>query len=676
MARNQRLNATLTIGSVLERSVGRHLNVIRQGLDSVNSEIADLTARRRDMERQRQELERQGRSVEDLDREYEDLGRTLEDLRRRQERFERASAAAGRVGQRFGTMTSEIGRFARGAAVGIGALGGAIVALTRQQSEGIEELTRWANRIGVTTEYLSELDSVAGRFGLGTEDLVDGLKELSLRADEFAFTGAGPAAEAFERLGFSQAEVNEMAGDTAAMFEIVRERMSHIIDDAARQRIADELFGGTAGERMIEVLQLTQAELDAMREEARAAGATVTQEQSAIAREMSLSFGRLGAVIRGVTRSVSVELMPAVTTAFGGLADHLIENREQIVQLGAAVAERIGAAIPVALELAKGVGTVAARIGEGIGALADFVGGWENLGVIVGTVLAGRVIVSVGAFLGSIVGLGRAMWALAPALPVVAAGIRAIGVALAANPIGLAVTAIAGGALLIYQNWESIEPRLRAVIDAIGAGFTWLWENAAEPVIEGLRVAGGAIVSAWQAVQEGVGAALDALGAAFRRVYEFIEPVVSALRWVGDAGGAILDRLNRDAAPGEVTGSSNRREQRTQARAVGGAFRAGPVLVGERGPELRYEAASGFVAHHAALQRLAGYAEQAAGGLAGAGREAAQRVAQVTQNITINAQGLTAAALIDEIDRRRRDAERGALFDGAGSFGQYGGAHA
>jgi hypothetical protein len=107
-------------------------------------------------------------------------------------------------------------------------------------------------------------------------------------------------------------------------------------------------------------------------------------------------------------------------------------------------------------------------------------------------------------------------------------------------------------------------------------------------------------------------------------------------------------------------------------RAIGGTFPAGPVLVGERGPELRYENRSGFIAHHRALERMSDYAQRAAGGIAEAMRPAPAPRA-VTVNITapINAQGMDPRAIRDELQRLAQEGERSALYDGPAGWGQY-----
>ncbi|EOZ4774648.1 phage tail tape measure protein [Pseudomonas aeruginosa] len=69
-------------------------------------------------------------------------------------------------------------------------------------------------------------------------------------------------------------------------------------------------------------------------------------------------------------------------------------------------------------------------------------------------------------------GLGSVLFNLGKvALPLVWKGILLIGRALLMNPIGLAVTAIAGAAYLIYKNWEPIKAFFLGLWEEIKAGF-------------------------------------------------------------------------------------------------------------------------------------------------------------------------------------------------------------
>src|SRR5690606_26951418 len=70
-------------------------------------------------------------------------------------------------------------------------------------------------------------------------------------------------------------------------------------------------------------------------------------------------------------------------------------------------------------------------------------------------------------------GLASTLFSLGKvALPLVATGLRAIGLALTANPIGIAVAAIAGAAYLIYRNWDRVGPYFAGLWGEIKAGFS------------------------------------------------------------------------------------------------------------------------------------------------------------------------------------------------------------
>lgn len=69
------------------------------------------------------------------------------------------------------------------------------------------------------------------------------------------------------------------------------------------------------------------------------------------------------------------------------------------------------------------------------------------------------------------------------------------------------------------------------------------------------------------------------------------------------------------------------------------------------------------------LERVARLADEARDAFPA---QPAPAAAPVTQNITINAQHLSVEQLVDELDRRKRQAQAGSLFDGAADYGQYG----
>jgi len=609
MSRNQRLNATLTIGSVLDRSVGRHLNIVSRGLGRVNDEIGQLTSRRRDMERQRRELEKQGRSVDELDREYEQLGQTLDDLRRRQERYERAVVAASRVGHRFGEMTREVGRFARNAALGVTALGTAAFGRASSTASAADQIGRFAQLANTSPHDFQRMAIAAESVGIENEKLADILKDVNDRIGDFLQTGGGPMADFFEnvapQVGITADHFRDLSGADALQLYVQTLQDANLSQQDMTFYMEAMASDATA---LIPLLVDNGREMNRLADAGERVGRVLGDETIAASREFNEAMRDARGSVAGLRNIIGAQLMPVVTDAMRSFGAFMSENREGVTRFAEALATGIGDALPVVGQMARGVGRIAEQVGATTAAVAEMVGGWENFGMIVGGIFASRAILSIGAFAASVWQLGAALGALAAptVLPAVVAGIQAISAAVMANPIGAAIGAIAFGAVLIWRNWETIGPKVRAVLERIGDGFTWLHETIVQPVAEALRTAGQGIVAAWEQVRAGLSAALEAIGAAFQRAWAIIEPIVAALKWARDNAGAIIDNIGSRSRDLYDSAPETRGDMRSRA-------------------------------------------------------------------VTINAQGMSAAEVIAELDRRRDLAMQGALYDSAASYGQYGG---
>ena len=110
------------------------------------------------------------------------------------------------------TTSARVGTFSKAMAAGF--IGGAVTlgisAVTTNlggMMKAIASVGDEARRAGVGLQEFQEWKYVAEQNRIGVDSLVDGMKELNLRADEFIETGKGPAAEAFARLGFGAGEL-------------------------------------------------------------------------------------------------------------------------------------------------------------------------------------------------------------------------------------------------------------------------------------------------------------------------------------------------------------------------------------------------------------------------------------------------------------------------------------
>ena len=149
--------------------------------------------------------------------------------------------------------------------------------IAKSAIDSIAEIDRLATMAGVTTESFQELKFAADQYQISQDALTDGLKELSLRGDEFVKTGAGPAKESFERLGFSAKSLNSLLGNTPDLLTNIISKMEEL-DKAAQIRIADELFGGTGGEQFVAMIRGGADALDTLKKSAHDLGVVIDDD--------------------------------------------------------------------------------------------------------------------------------------------------------------------------------------------------------------------------------------------------------------------------------------------------------------------------------------------------------------------------------------------------------------
>ncbi len=522
----QRLSAEITIGSVLENSFKKNVGLIRSGFDKVGGSITSVKARQRELTRDRNLLKKQGKSVEALDREYEDLERTLEDLVRKQRRWERAMRDSARVGETFGRMTSNIGRMGRRMAVGLTAAGAGIFALTSSTAAYGDNVAKTAGKLGIGIEALQEYRYAAERSGVSTESFDSSLTAMQKRLGEAA-QGTGAAKKALDQIGLSAQDLVNM-GPADAMAAIA-DKMQLIEHPAERAAIAAALFS-RSGIGMVNMLGNGSEALQQLREDARKTGYVLSEDAARGAEAFADAQLDAQLVIKGLKNTIGAELMPVVTRSMKTFSAWAITNRDDIADFARTASEKLEAALPVIGQVAEGMGRVASTIGTVATKVAEMVGGWDNFGIVIGTVFAARTIGSIASFGIAVGRLGLSLVNLAGITPLVVTGIRAIGSALLVNPIGLAVAAIAGSAYLIYQNWEKIGPwfgdlwdGVRTTFQGIGGFISGAWRGDMDAAAAGLS-------TAWDGAKSYLSTVLDGIGAVFSFAWtNGIKPITDKL---------------------------------------------------------------------------------------------------------------------------------------------------
>lgn len=231
-----------------------------------------------------------------------------------------AEKAGSGIEKAMGGAMKTLGSFGKGlvgGAVGALAVGGLdqIVTSGREVVRTFAMIGNEAKRAGLSTKAFQELGYVAEQNRIPVDALVDGMKELNLRADEFIVTGKGSAAEAFQRLGYSAQDLKRKLADPSALLVEIIGKLEHL-DKAAQIRIADELFGGTGGERFVELLDRGAAGIRATIKEANDLGRVLDDAVIQRADEIDRKFSK-------ITGTVGTALKKAVVDVVGAMDDWL-----------------------------------------------------------------------------------------------------------------------------------------------------------------------------------------------------------------------------------------------------------------------------------------------------------------------------------------------------------------
>ena len=287
--------------------------------------IVALEARIRDFERNMQKAERKGTQS------YQRLRTGSRTATTAMERD--MTRASGRINQALAATSSRIGAF--GKAFAAGAVTAGIAAITTGATRAIRsmaEIEQQANRAGLSVQAFQELKYVSEQSRIDVDAMIDGLKELQLRADEFVVTGKGSGADAFRRLGYDARDLARRLEEPEELFLDIVDRLEDM-DRAAQIRIADEVFGGTGGERFVELLAEGDEGIRDMMTRANELGLVMDSEAIAKAAELDRKFAEITQRVATLAKTVTVNLAGSIEDALTIDVDDIFGSAERAIAM-------------------------------------------------------------------------------------------------------------------------------------------------------------------------------------------------------------------------------------------------------------------------------------------------------------------------------------------------------
>ena len=346
------------------------------------------------------------------------------------------------------------------------AVTGAAYAMVNDFANTATEIDQLTKRLNVNAEAFQATAFAAKSFGIEQDQLADGMKELSMRAGEFALDGKANA-DAFGEIGITQAQVKQYGNNIEGLFRLVRNKLSEVKEQGKRQFLADALFGGGLADVGGEFFSQTSENIAALQKQARESGLVISQENLDMAREYTREMDSLQARIRGLWNIVASNLLPIFTRITRQMKEFFDLHGDEIVN-------GLTAAINGLITAIKYLGIAAAiAMPYLIGSAA--IASWAKLIALTNALTTAFATLRVGALLA---------WAAAAAGPVL---------------VGLAIGALILAIQDVYTYFtggDSVTGRIIESFKGMDTSIRGIWDGLVNYIIDALGKIDKAIYNA------------------------------------------------------------------------------------------------------------------------------------------------------------------------------------
>ena len=182
------------------------------------------------------------------------------------------------------------------------------VALTKKQLDYIDSLQKLEDRLGASTEALSEYRYVAELSGVQFRTLTMGWQRMTRRIAEAA-KGMGEAKGALKELGLSARELNQLSPDQ--QFERIADAISKVGNQSDKVRLAMKLFD-SEGVALLQTMKGGSEAMKAQREEAKKLGASIGGDLAEEAAKAKDALAKMDATVEALITRITSKALPVI----------------------------------------------------------------------------------------------------------------------------------------------------------------------------------------------------------------------------------------------------------------------------------------------------------------------------------------------------------------------------
>jgi len=288
-----------------------------------------LQTTKKKLETQNQELEKAKKAVQVGDMSQEEFNKMKRNV-------SYSEAEVSKLNNELGKTADKIKQLSNANFEKIGKLGstltksvtvpilGAVAALTAfsvKTAYTADEIGDTAQKLGLSAEKFQEWNHVATIMGTSTESMSKAFMKVNGILGDIATGNGDKVADSLAMIGLT---VDDLKGkDADQAFELIRNALSNVADEAVRVGIANEFFGEKIGTEVLPILSSETDAINGLRNEARELG-IVTNEQAAQAGEFTDALDRTKQALSSLAVDIASTVLPVLQELIIKVRDNII----------------------------------------------------------------------------------------------------------------------------------------------------------------------------------------------------------------------------------------------------------------------------------------------------------------------------------------------------------------
>lgn len=436
--------ANLKIGAVMSSTVGRVFGAINAKIKKQEATLKELRAAYKLAEKGTGEF---AGKLDELKAKITSAEKSLAKLKR---------SSPANIGKSFMGLKDSFLSDTRRLATGIGILtaaslaaGTAVFTVTKGFVDWADDIGDMAEALNMSTQSLQTWQFAAATVGVAGEKMTASIAKFQ-KAVEKSASGTKKAAEkgkdytdAFDELGINVARLKKLSLDK--QLEVTAEAFKNYEGKTSKSALAMDIFG-KSGYQLAGVLSKGRDGLEEFKKAGLDLGAILSDEDAKAAGDAAAALDTFGITMVGLRNQIAIQFVPVLSRLVAKFSGFIRNEGPRIREWAAGFAKTFETKVVPAIERffdkLPGVITKVVELGSKIFNAADkaqkFVGGWENLGMILLAINFAPTIVALGS-------LAKSLWGV---------GAAAVG---AMGPIGWTIAAVVALGAAIYYSWTESE---------------------------------------------------------------------------------------------------------------------------------------------------------------------------------------------------------------------------